>query len=46
MQSLREIPALLERIARGPILVALPRSDMWARETILRSDFCLELGTT
>ncbi|MEH2548670.1 hypothetical protein V1283_005315 [Bradyrhizobium sp. AZCC 2262] len=40
MQSLREIPALLERIGAGaPILVALPRSDSgWARETILRSD--------
>jgi hypothetical protein len=40
MQSLREIPALLEGIgATAPILVALPRSDgNWARETILRSD--------
>jgi hypothetical protein len=38
MQSLREIPALLDRIgAKSPILVALPRSDgNWARETILR----------
>src|SRR6202795_3615277 len=40
MQSLREIPALLERIGAGaPILVAILRSDSsCARETILRSD--------